>query len=176
MRYLGGVPLVPQHERSTTTVVFFLGGCTYTEIAALRWAGRQNQGARLLCTACGVGWVDILTWKLRAEVLNRDDGHSERSKHCGRNRWCGTCGRALKGRRVVRMISDGDALSGRTDSTSFAADVTERPRISVSNSPIHSVVYPTRGVGSFWRRQITGPCAWLERMDRFYDHTLCPLF
>jgi hypothetical protein len=31
-------------ERSTTTVVFFLGGCTYTEIAALRWVGRQNKG------------------------------------------------------------------------------------------------------------------------------------
>jgi len=28
----------------TTTVVFFLGGCTYTEIAALRWVARQNTG------------------------------------------------------------------------------------------------------------------------------------
>jgi hypothetical protein len=28
----------------TTTVVFFLGGCTYTEIAALRWVGRQSTG------------------------------------------------------------------------------------------------------------------------------------
>ena len=27
-----------------TTVVFFVGGCTYTEIAALRWVGRQNRG------------------------------------------------------------------------------------------------------------------------------------
>ncbi len=33
-------------ERQTTTVVFFLGGCTYTEIAALRWVGRQNKGWR----------------------------------------------------------------------------------------------------------------------------------
>jgi hypothetical protein len=24
--------------------VFFLGGCTFTEIAALRWVGRQNKG------------------------------------------------------------------------------------------------------------------------------------
>ena len=32
------------HEKTTTTVVFFLGGCTYTEIAALRWMGRQNKG------------------------------------------------------------------------------------------------------------------------------------
>ena len=36
--------MVPK-ERATTTVVFFLGGCTYTEIAALRWVGRQNIGA-----------------------------------------------------------------------------------------------------------------------------------
>lgn len=36
--------LVQPHEKSTTTIVFFLGGCTYTEIAALRWMGRQNRG------------------------------------------------------------------------------------------------------------------------------------
>ena len=34
------------HEKTTTTVVFFLGGCTYTEIAALRWMGRQNKGTK----------------------------------------------------------------------------------------------------------------------------------
>jgi hypothetical protein len=33
-------------ETTTTSVVFFLGGCTYTEIAALRWVGRQNKGMR----------------------------------------------------------------------------------------------------------------------------------
>ena len=38
-------PVLPR-ERPTTTVVFFLGGCTYTEIAALRWVGRQNKGGR----------------------------------------------------------------------------------------------------------------------------------
>jgi hypothetical protein len=37
------LPVRP-HNRTTTTVVFFLGGCTYTEIAALRWVGRQNRG------------------------------------------------------------------------------------------------------------------------------------
>ncbi|KAI0316484.1 Sec1-like protein [Amylostereum chailletii] len=42
---------LPQHEQSTTTVVFFLGGCTHTEIAALRWAGRQNQGRLSKLTA-----------------------------------------------------------------------------------------------------------------------------
>lgn len=31
-------------DQTTTTVVFFLGGCTYTEIAALRWVSRQNKG------------------------------------------------------------------------------------------------------------------------------------
>lgn len=35
---------VQPHEQPTTTVVFFLGGCTYTEIAALRWVSRQNKG------------------------------------------------------------------------------------------------------------------------------------
>ncbi|KAI0274951.1 Sec1-like protein [Gloeopeniophorella convolvens] len=40
--------------RSTTTVVFFLGGCTYTEIAALRWAGRQNQGRKFLIATTGI--------------------------------------------------------------------------------------------------------------------------
>jgi hypothetical protein len=37
---------LPVHasEKTTTTVVFFLGGCTYTELAALRWVGRQNKG------------------------------------------------------------------------------------------------------------------------------------
>ncbi|KAH0837937.1 Sec1-like protein [Lanmaoa asiatica] len=37
--------LLQSHEQPTTTVVFFLGGCTYTEIAALRWVSRQNKGA-----------------------------------------------------------------------------------------------------------------------------------
>ncbi|KAI0068053.1 Sec1-like protein [Artomyces pyxidatus] len=36
--------LSSHREQTTITVVFFIGGCTYTEIAALRWAGRQNQG------------------------------------------------------------------------------------------------------------------------------------
>jgi hypothetical protein len=42
--------LVPASgERTTITVVFFLGGCTYTEIAALRWAGCQTQGKLMIC-------------------------------------------------------------------------------------------------------------------------------
>ncbi|KDR85656.1 hypothetical protein GALMADRAFT_218752 [Galerina marginata CBS 339.88] len=42
------------HEISTTTVVFFLGGCTYTEIAALRWVGRQNRGRNFLIATTGI--------------------------------------------------------------------------------------------------------------------------
>ncbi|KAJ7070547.1 Sec1-like protein [Mycena amicta] len=45
--------LRPMHK-PTTTVVFFLGGCTYTEIAALRWVGRQNRGRRFLVATTGI--------------------------------------------------------------------------------------------------------------------------
>ncbi|KAH9997774.1 Sec1-like protein [Russula compacta] len=41
-------------ERITTTVVFFLGGCTYTEIAALRWAGCQTRGRKFLIATTGM--------------------------------------------------------------------------------------------------------------------------
>jgi len=41
-------------ERTGTTVVFFLGGCTYTEIAALRWAGCQTQGRKFLIATTGM--------------------------------------------------------------------------------------------------------------------------
>ncbi|KAI5124115.1 hypothetical protein M0805_000928 [Coniferiporia weirii] len=41
-------------NRSTTSVVFFLGGCTYTEIAALRWVSRQNKGRRILIATTGI--------------------------------------------------------------------------------------------------------------------------
>ncbi|ORY34875.1 putative ATP binding protein [Naematelia encephala] len=39
---------------STTTVVFFLGGCTYTEIAALRWMSKQTKGRRFLIATTGI--------------------------------------------------------------------------------------------------------------------------
>ncbi|KAF8167419.1 Sec1-like protein [Crassisporium funariophilum] len=41
-------------ENTTTTLVFFLGGCTYTEIAALRWVGRQNKGRNFLIATTGI--------------------------------------------------------------------------------------------------------------------------
>ncbi|GLB35714.1 putative STXBP unc-18 SEC1 family protein [Lyophyllum shimeji] len=54
----GRVPLIASllepREHATTTVVFFLGGCTYTEIAALRWVGRQNRGRKFLIATTGI--------------------------------------------------------------------------------------------------------------------------
>ncbi|KAK0208669.1 Sec1-like protein [Desarmillaria ectypa] len=47
-------PLGRPMENTTTTVVFFLGGCTYTEIAALRWVGRQNRGRKFLIATTGI--------------------------------------------------------------------------------------------------------------------------
>ncbi|KAI9454833.1 Sec1-like protein [Russula earlei] len=41
-------------KRTTITVVFFLGGCTFTEIAALRWAGFQTQGRKFLVATTGM--------------------------------------------------------------------------------------------------------------------------
>ncbi|KAG5643134.1 hypothetical protein DXG03_001524 [Asterophora parasitica] len=46
--------LLQPREQGTTTVVFFLGGCTYTEIAALRWVGRQNRGRKFLIATTGI--------------------------------------------------------------------------------------------------------------------------
>lgn len=37
-----------------TTVVFFLGGCTYTEISALRWMSKQTKGRRYLIATTGI--------------------------------------------------------------------------------------------------------------------------
>jgi hypothetical protein len=38
----------------STTVVFFLGGCTYTEIAALRWMAKQTTGRRFIIATTGI--------------------------------------------------------------------------------------------------------------------------
>ncbi|KAG0707596.1 Sec1-like protein [Suillus ampliporus] len=48
------VSLLRSPEPTTTTAVFFLGGCTYTEIAALRWVGRQNKGRKFLIVTTGI--------------------------------------------------------------------------------------------------------------------------
>jgi len=47
-------PFPQSSEKSTTTVVFFLGGCTYTEIAAIRWVGRQSKGRKFLIATTGM--------------------------------------------------------------------------------------------------------------------------
>lgn len=39
---------------TTTTVVFFLGGCTFTEIAALRWMSKQTKGRKFLIATTGI--------------------------------------------------------------------------------------------------------------------------
>ncbi|KAJ4485667.1 Sec1-like protein [Lentinula aciculospora] len=49
---LGGI--ARPKNKTTTTVVFFLGGCTYTEIAALRWVARQNRGRNFLIATTGM--------------------------------------------------------------------------------------------------------------------------
>ncbi|KAI0334335.1 Sec1-like protein [Cubamyces sp. BRFM 1775] len=65
-----GSPLPPvsslmlPRERASTTVVFFLGGVTYTEIAALRWVSRQNKGRNFLIATTGIisgnGMIDSI--------------------------------------------------------------------------------------------------------------------
>ncbi|KAK2461469.1 hypothetical protein APHAL10511_005932 [Amanita phalloides] len=41
-------------EGVKVTAVFFVGGCTYTEIAALRWVSRQHQGRKFLIATTGI--------------------------------------------------------------------------------------------------------------------------
>jgi len=48
------IPANVPGEHTSTTVVFFLGGCTFTEIAALRWVGRQNAGRRFIIATTGI--------------------------------------------------------------------------------------------------------------------------
>ncbi|KAJ3766819.1 Sec1-like protein [Lentinula raphanica] len=49
---LGGI--ARPKDKAMTTVVFFLGGCTYTEIAALRWVARQHRGRNFLIATTGI--------------------------------------------------------------------------------------------------------------------------
>ncbi|KAH8817722.1 ATP binding protein [Flagelloscypha sp. PMI_526] len=44
----------PSPPHYTTTVVFFLGGCTYTELAAIRWLERQNKGRCYVVATTGM--------------------------------------------------------------------------------------------------------------------------
>jgi len=47
----------------TTTVVFFLGGCTYTEIAALRWMAKQTTGRRFIIATTGIINGNTVRWQ-----------------------------------------------------------------------------------------------------------------
>ncbi|CEL56067.1 Vacuolar protein sorting-associated protein 33A OS=Rattus norvegicus GN=Vps33a PE=1 SV=1 [Rhizoctonia solani AG-1 IB] len=46
--------LAKDGTNGTTTMVFFLGGCTFTEIAALRWIGKQIKGRNFLIGTSGM--------------------------------------------------------------------------------------------------------------------------
>ncbi|KAF9650341.1 Sec1-like protein [Thelephora ganbajun] len=46
--------LASSREQTKTTTIFFLGGCTYTEIAAIRWVAKQNRGRRFLIATTGI--------------------------------------------------------------------------------------------------------------------------
>nr|XP_019003591.1 ATP-binding protein [Kwoniella mangroviensis CBS 8507]OCF67052.1 ATP-binding protein [Kwoniella mangroviensis CBS 8507] len=48
------IRMIPDDNKITTTVVFFLGGCTYTEISALRWMSKQYKGRRFLIATTGI--------------------------------------------------------------------------------------------------------------------------
>ncbi|PCH34073.1 Sec1-like protein [Wolfiporia cocos MD-104 SS10] len=72
--------LIMPREHSTTTVVFFLGGCTYTEIAALRWAGRQSRGRKFLVATTGIisgaSLVESIAGIERTPAVSKDVGLS----------------------------------------------------------------------------------------------------
>lgn len=50
----GSIVRISSREQTKTTAVFFLGGCTYTEIAAIRWVAKQNRGRRFLVATTGI--------------------------------------------------------------------------------------------------------------------------
>jgi len=43
-----------QQDKTSTSVIFFLGGCTYTEIAALRWVAQHSVGRRIIVATTGI--------------------------------------------------------------------------------------------------------------------------
>ncbi|EED77466.1 predicted protein [Postia placenta Mad-698-R] len=75
-----GIRHFMQREQPTTTAVFFLGGCTYTEIAALRWVGRQSRGRKFLIATTGIvsgaSLVESIAGVEQAGALSKDAGLS----------------------------------------------------------------------------------------------------
>ncbi|KAI6048041.1 ATP binding protein [Pisolithus marmoratus] len=49
-----GTNVFDRTSELSTTVLFFLGGCTYTEVAALRWVNRQHRGRKFLIATTGI--------------------------------------------------------------------------------------------------------------------------
>ncbi|EIW71667.1 hypothetical protein TREMEDRAFT_27638 [Tremella mesenterica DSM 1558] len=45
---------ISREKETITTVVFFLGGCTYTEISALRWMAKQVKGRKFVIATTGM--------------------------------------------------------------------------------------------------------------------------
>ncbi|KAI0931375.1 hypothetical protein AcW1_001210 [Taiwanofungus camphoratus] len=72
--------LAMSREQPTTTVVFFLGGCTYTEIAALRWVGRQSRGRKIVVATTGIisgaSLIESLAGVERTATNSKDAGLS----------------------------------------------------------------------------------------------------
>ncbi|WWC92946.1 uncharacterized protein L201_007909 [Kwoniella dendrophila CBS 6074] len=46
--------VIPDENKVTTTVIYFLGGCTFTEISALRWMSKQYKGRKFLIATTGI--------------------------------------------------------------------------------------------------------------------------
>lgn len=93
---------VHPRDQTTTTVVFFLGGCTYTEIAALRWVGRQNRGKYLFPEVRRI--ITHHHGCSRPEVLDRNHWNCQwceyHRRHC---RFWEISG--IQGRRNLNMCS-----------------------------------------------------------------------
>jgi len=67
-------------EQSTTTVVFFLGGCTFTEIAAIRWMGKRTRGTHSNGYCLLLAGSDILR---REALRDCDYGYHQREQYNG---------------------------------------------------------------------------------------------
>ncbi|KAG2183749.1 hypothetical protein INT43_006760 [Umbelopsis isabellina] len=62
------------HHRKTT-IVFFLGGCTYTEVSAIRFLGQQDEGIRdyLVATTQMINGNTLLESMIQNSASNRED-------------------------------------------------------------------------------------------------------
>jgi vacuolar protein sorting-associated protein 33A len=68
-------PTALPKEKSTTTVVFFLGGCTHSEISAIRWLGQHSHGMWVHCYLVGKKITEPVS---RTKVCDCHDWYRER--------------------------------------------------------------------------------------------------